>query len=209
MSAPAVAAEGKPYPLGAAVSAVVSQVLVASGAHVTAGQPLVKLDCRPREAEIQMRTAELAAAEAAFQRTKNGARPDEIAIGEARVGLAQARAEEAADANARGKALTEGVTITRAQLLEQRREARMTAAQLNDAQKQLALLRAGSRQEDIDEYQALRDAAAGRLAEAKAKLDQCTVVAPAAGVVEILATPGQFFSKYAPAPVATLTPDGK
>ncbi len=203
------AAQNKPYPLGVAVSAVVAQLLVADHAHVAAGQPLIKMDCRPTEAEIQLRTAELAAAEAAFQRAKNGSRPEEIAIGEARAGLAQARSEEAADTYARGKALTEGVTITRAQLLEERRDARMATAQLNDSQKQLALLRAGSRQEDVDESRALRDAAAGRLAVARANLDQCTVVAPAAGVVEILATPGQLFSQYAPAPLATLTPDGK
>jgi HlyD family secretion protein len=208
-TAPALAADTKPYPLGAAVSALVARILVADGAHVAAGQALVKLDCRPLEAEVGEDTAELAASEAAFQRTKNGPRPDEIAIGEANVGLAQARSDEAADAYNRAKALTEGVTITRAQLLEARRGARMSAAQLNDAEKRLALLHAGSRQEDIDEAHARRDAAQGKLAVVKARLDQCTIVAPVAGTVAILATPGEFVSEYAPTPLARLTPDAK
>ena len=207
--APAVAAGSKPYPLGVAVSGVVAKVLVADGAHVDTGAPILKIDCRPLEAQIQMNTADLAAAEANYQRVKNGSRLDEIAIGEANVGVAQAKMEEAADAYARLRALTEGVSVTRAQLLADRRDARVTAAQLNDAQKRLALLKAGNRQEDIDEALAERDSAAAQVALDKAKLDQCTVVAPVAGTVEILATPGQYVSEYVPATLARLTPESK
>jgi multidrug resistance efflux pump len=205
---PAGAAE-KPYPLGVAASGVVAKVLVGNGEHVKAGQALVELDCRPLEADVRVKTAALAAAEAVDRRVRNGPRPDEIAIGEANVGVAQARAEEAADAYARLRALTEGVSVTHAQLLEGRREARVTAAQLNDAQKRLALLRAGSRQEDIDEADARRNAAAADLALAKARVQQCTVVAPEAGVVTVLVTPGQFVSEYAPTALATLAPEPK
>jgi HlyD family secretion protein len=199
----------KSYPLGVAVSGLVAKILVADGAHVDAGAPLLTMDCRPLEEETKMRIADLAAAEANYQRVKHGPRPDEIAIGEAVVGVAQARAEEADDAYARYKAMTEGVSITRAQLLQGRRDARVAEAQLNDAQKKLALLHAGSRQEDIDEALARRDSAADQVALDKAKLDQCTVVAPVAGTVEILATPGQFVSEYAPATLARVTPDAR
>jgi multidrug resistance efflux pump len=208
-AAPAFAADAKVYSLGVAVSGLVAQILVADGAHVDAGAPILKLDCRPREQDIQARAADLASADAVYRRVKNGPRPDEIAIGVANVGVAQARAEEAADAYARLRGLTEGVSVTRAQLLQDRRDARVTAAQLNDAEKRLALLQAGSRQEDIDEAQANRDSAAADLAYAKAKFDQCTVVAPVAGTVEILATPGQFVSRFAPATLAKLTPEAK
>jgi multidrug resistance efflux pump len=203
------AAEDQPYPLGVAASGVVARVLVADGARVAAGQRLVELDCRPLEADIKVKTAALAATEAAYTRAKNGPRPDEIAIGEANVGVAQARSEEAADALARAHALTEGVTVTRAQILQVRRDARVSAAQLNDAQKRLALLHAGSRQEDIDEAKARRDEAAADRDLAKAKLDQCVVVAPVAGTAEVLVSPGQFVSEYAPAPLVRLTPDAK
>jgi multidrug resistance efflux pump len=203
------AAADASYPLGVAVSGVVARVLVADGAHVAAGQRLVELDCRPLEAEIKVRSAALAAAEAANARVKNGPRAEEVAIGAANVAVTQARAEEAADAFARARALTEGVTITRAQLLETRRDSRVSAAQLNDAQKRLDLLHAGSRHEDIDEAQARRDEAQAELDLAKARLEQCAVVAPVAGTAQILVSPGQFVSEYAPAPLVKLTPDAK
>jgi HlyD family secretion protein len=209
VATPALAAGSRPYPLGVAVSGLVAKVLIADGAHVEAGTPLLEMDCRPLEEQIKMHTADLAAAEANYQRVKNGPRLDEIAIGEANVGVAQARAEEAADAYGRLRAMTEGVSVTRAQLLAGRRDDRVAAAQLNDAQKRLALLHAGSRQEDIDEALAKRDSAAEQVALDKAKFAQCTVVAPVAGTVEILATPGQFISEYAPATLARVTPDSK
>ena len=127
------AGAAKPLPLGIAVRGLVGSLLVVDGAHVNAGQAILEMDCRPLEQEIKVRAADLNAAEAANERVKNGPRPDEIAIGEANVGVAQARAEEAAATYDRLKALTEGVSVTRAQLLEGRRDARISAAQLNDA----------------------------------------------------------------------------
>ena len=206
---PASAADMKTYPLGVAVSGLVAKILVADGAHVAAGAPILTIDCRPLEADLVVKTAEAAAAEAAYTKVKNGPRSDEIAIAEANVGVAQARAEEAGDAYARLKSLTEGVAVTKAQVLQDRRDARVTAAQLNDSQKRLALLHAGSRQEDIDEAAARRDAAAAQVALDQAKLDQCTLRAPVAGVVELIATPGAFVSEYAPATLAKLTPEGR
>ena len=88
-----LAAAADAYPLGVAASGVVARVLVADGAHVTAGQRLVELDCRPIEAEIKMRSATLAATEAASARVRNGPRPEEVADGAANVAVAQARAE--------------------------------------------------------------------------------------------------------------------
>jgi HlyD family secretion protein len=197
---------GKPLLLGVAVSGVVAKLLVPDGAHVDAGQVLLQIDCRPLEAEIKMRGADRDAAEAAYERARNGSRPDEVAIGEANVGVARARAEESADAYARLKALTEGVSVTRAQLLEGRRDARITSAQLEDSLKRLALLQTGSRQEDIAEALAKRDAAAAALDEARARLDQCSVRAPVAGTARFDVTLGQFVSVAVPATLVRLTP---
>jgi len=198
---------GPPLSLGVAVSGLVGKILVADGAHVTAGQTILEIDCRPLEADVKVRAANAAAAKAAYERAKNGSRPDEITIGEANVGVAQARSEEATDAYARLKALTEGVSVTRAQLLEGRREARVTAAQLDDAKKRLALLVAGSRQEDIAEALARHDAAAALLEEGQARLDQCSLKAPVAGVVQVVANVGQFVSTAVPATLARLAPE--
>jgi HlyD family secretion protein len=198
---------GKVLTLGVAASGVVQKIPVADGAHVDAGQLLLQIDCRPLEEEIKLRAAERDAAQAAFERARNGTRLDEIAIGEANVGVATARAEEAEAAYGRLTALTEGVTVTRAQVLQDQRDARVTAAQLEDARKRLALLKAGSRPEDIAEALAKRDAAAAGLATAEARLDQCSVRAPVAGIVQVTATLGQFVSTSVPDVLLRLTAD--
>lgn len=193
--------------LGVAMSGIVRSIPVRDGAHVEAGAILVQLDCRPLEKEIGFRAASLAAAEAAFERIRNGPRPEEIAIGEAGVGVAQARAEEARAALERASAMPIDVAITRAQLLLVERDARIADAQLLDARKKLALLRAGSRAEDIAEAQARRDAAAAFLEEGKAELDECSVRAPAPGTVHVVATLGEFVSVSVPTPLVQLTTD--
>jgi HlyD family secretion protein len=197
----------KTLTLGVAVSGVIGRIAIADGAHVDAGQVILEIDCRPLQAELEVRQGDAAAAEAAYERERNGSRPDEIAVGRANVGVAQARAEEAADAYARAKALTEGVSVTRAQLLETRRDARISAAQLEDSRKRLDLLVAGFREEDIAEALGERDAAAADVKVVKAWLDQCSLKAPVAGTVQLAATLGQFVSQYAPATLARLTPD--
>ncbi len=209
-ASPPLTRESKPANvllLGAAATGVIGRILVPEGGHVEAGQIILQIDCRPLEAEIEVRESNLKAAEAAFERARNGSRVEDIAIGEANVGVALARAEEARDAFGRATALTEGLTITHAQVLQVQRDARVTAAQLEDAKKRLALLKAGFRQEDIDEAHAKRDEANASFAEAKAQLEQCSVHAPVAGLVHMTATLGQLVSTYAPATLVQLTED--
>lgn len=201
------AAKSRAVAVGVAHKGIVQSILVENGAHVEKGQAIAELDCRPLQKDIDFRAASLAAAEAAFERVRNGPRPEEIAIGKAAVGVAQARAEEARAALGRADALQVNVTITQAQLLMVQRDSRIADAQFVDADKKLALLLAGSRAEDVAEAKARRDAAAALLDEGKAELDQCTIRAPAAGAIQLLATVGQFFSVYAPAPLAQITPD--
>jgi HlyD family secretion protein len=106
------------------------------------------------------------------------------------------------------QALHEGVSVTTARILETLRDARVSAAQLGEAEAKLALLRAGSREEDIREAQSRRDMAAGQLEETRARLEQCSVRAPVDGVVvDVLASPGEFMSLAVPAPLLQLVQD--
>ena len=193
--------------LGAGHSGIVQSILVQDGAHVEAGQVLLQLDCHSLQKEIDFRAASLAEAEAVLMRVRNGPRPEEIAIGEAAVGVAAARSQQARDALERASALQIGVSITRAELFVVQRDSSIADAQLVDAQKKLDLLNAGSRAEDIAVAQAKRDAAAAFLDEGKADFDQCAVRAPASGTVQVLATLGQFVSVYSPTPLMQLTTD--
>jgi multidrug efflux pump subunit AcrA (membrane-fusion protein) len=195
--------------LGVAHSGIVQTINVADGDHVEAGHILMALDCAPLIKDIDVRTASLQAAEANYERVLNGPRPEEIAIGEAGVGVAVARAEEARAALDRANAMQICVSITLAQRLVVERDSRVADAVLMDARKRLALLQAGSRAEDVDEAKAKRDQAAAFLEEGRAEFDQCTVRAPAAGTVKVLVTLGQYVSTFAPTTLVQLKPDAK
>jgi HlyD family secretion protein len=201
---------GPPLSIGVAATGIVSDIAVQAGSRVQAGQLLLQLACSPQEADVQTRQAQLAAAQATFDKFRNGPRPDEIAVGEAVVNFSQARAEEAEKTLERTLALQEGVTVTAAHVLEVKRDARIAAAQLTEARAQLDLLRAGSREEDIRQAKSLRDAAAAELDESRAKLAQCSVRAPVSGVVlDIPANRGQFLSVAVPQPLLHIVPDGQ
>src|SRR5215467_11934683 len=200
---------GGPMAIGSAATGTVKEVLVHEGSRVRAREPLVIVDCGPTEAEVQARSAQLSAAEAVLDRVRNGPRPGEIAVAEAAVGYSKARAEEAQKTFERTQSLREGVSVSVARVLETQRDARITAAQLAEAQARLALLREGSREEDVREAQARRNNAAAELEIARARLEQCSVRAPVDGVVaEVLVNPGQFLSLAVPATLLRIIADG-
>ena len=209
-AAPGRVEGGPPMSIGVAASGIVSEILVQEGSRVKAGQLLVKLDCAQQAADTRVREAQVAAAQATYDKFRNGPRPDEIAVGEAVVNFSKARADEAEKALQRTLALQEGVTVTTAHILEVKRDARIAEAQLAEARAQLSLLRAGSREEDIRQAKALRDGAAAELEVSRARLDQCSVKAPADGVVlDVLVTAGQFLSQSVPQPLLHILRDGQ
>jgi multidrug resistance efflux pump len=194
--------------LGTSVTGTIAELLVGPGSRVAEGQHLVKVECGPIERELDARKSDLDAAEATFLRTLHGPRVEEIAIGVANVNLADARLREAQRSLDRIHALHEGFTVTRVQIDQAERDARMAAALLDEVRAKLALLHAGSREEDITESRSRRDAARRRLEETTALLGRCSVDAPSAGIV--LATnvsPGQLVSTMAPVTLLTMVDD--
>jgi HlyD family secretion protein len=196
--------------LGTAATGTIAQLFVRAGDHVEAGRHLLQVDCRNIEAEKAARESDLAASEAVFARVIHGSRPEEVAIGEANVNLAEARLHEAQKEFDRAQALHEGVTVTRVQIDQAERDARMASAMLAEVRAKLVLLKVGSREEDIADAQARRDAAKSRLEEAKARLAYCTVDAPTDGVIlSTRISPGQMVSSMAPTVLLTMVDDSK
>jgi multidrug resistance efflux pump len=194
--------------LGTSATGTIAELLVNAGAHVRAGQHLVRVECANVERELEARKSDLAAAEAAFSRTLHGPRPEEISIGIANVNLADARLQEAEKALQRTQLLREGFTVTRVQIDQAQRDARMAAALLDEVRAKLALLKAGSREEDVTESRSRRDAAKGRVEEAAARLGYCSVDAPIGGMVlSTNVSPGQFVSSTVPVTLLTMVDD--
>jgi HlyD family secretion protein len=196
--------------LGTSATGTIAQLLVKPGDHVSAGQHLVRVECGNIEREVEARKSDLAAAEAVFERVLHGPRPEEIGIGVANVNLADARLVEAQKTLQRTQQLHEGFTVTRVQIDVAERDARIAAAQLEEMRSRLALLHAGSREEDIMEARARRDAAKSRVDEATTRLGYCSVDAPINGVVlSTSINAGQFVSATVPVTLLTMVDDSK
>jgi multidrug resistance efflux pump len=201
---------GEILSLGASTTGTISQLLVKAGDHVQAGQTLLQVDCRDLESEISARQSDLATAEAVFARVTHGSRPEEIAIGEANVNLAVARLNEAQKAFDRFQSLREGFTVTRVQIDQAERDARMASAMLEEVRAKLVLWKVGSREEDIAEARSRRDATKARLDAAAARFTYCTVTAPISGVIlSTRVSPGQLISLMAPTILITMVDDSK
>ena len=196
--------------LGTSATGTIAELLVKAGDRVQAGQHLLRVECRNIEREIEARESDLAASEAVFARVTHGSRPEEIAIGVANVNLAEARLHEAEKQFQRAQTLHEGVTVTRVQIDQAERDARIAAAQLDEVRAKLVLLQVGSREEDITETRSRRDAAKKRLEEAVTRLGYCTVDAPINGVIlSTRVSPGQMVSSMAPVTLMTMVDDSK
>jgi multidrug resistance efflux pump len=196
--------------LGTSATGTIAELLVDAGAHVQAGQRLVRVECRNIERELEARRSDLAAAEAALSRTVHGPRPEEISIGIANVNLADARLQEAEKSLQRTQQLHEGFTVTRVQIDLAQRDARMAAALLDEVRAKLALLKAGSREEDIAEARSRRDAAGERVEEAAVRLGYCSIDAPTGGIILTTnVSPGQLVSAMAPVTLLTMVDDSR
>jgi multidrug resistance efflux pump len=196
--------------LGTFATGTIAEVLITVGDRVKAGQHLVRVECSNIEHELQARQSDLAAAEAAFLRVLHGPRPEEISIGAANVNLADARSQEADKSLQRTQQLHEGFTVTRVQIDQAERDARIAAALLDEVRAKLALLKAGSREEDTSEARSRRDATKERMDEAAARMSYCAINAPIDGIVlGTNVTPGQLVSSTVPVTLLTMVDDSK
>src|SRR3984957_14985799 len=194
--------------LGTSATGTIAALQVKAGDRVEPGQQLVRVECGNVERDLEARKADLAAAEAFDLRTLHGPRPEEISVGAPNVNLAEARLQEAEKALQRTQLLREGFTVTRVQIDQALRDARMDAALLDEVRAKLALLKAGSREEDVTESRSRRDAAKGRVEEAAARLGYCSVDAPIGGIVlSTNVSPGQFVSSAVPFILLTMVDD--
>jgi multidrug resistance efflux pump len=201
---------GEVLSLGTSATGTIAEMPVSAGDRVKAGQRLVQVECGAVERDLEARKSDLAAAEAAYLRTQHGPRPEEISVGIANVNLADARLHEAQKAFDRVHSLHEGVSVTRVQIDQAERDAHMAAALLDEMRAKLHLLQAGSREEDISETRARRDAAKARVDEAAARLSYCLVDAPINGIIlSTHVTPGQLVSTMAPVTLLTMMDDSK
>ena len=184
-----VAAEGLVEPasenisLSCPVSGLVTKLYVKVGDHIRAEQPLFSLDDRDLVADLGVKRAALAAAHAQLAKLQQAPRSEEVPPAEAKVAEAKA---QLADAEVQVR-LIESVTDRRAVRQEdvERRRLNYQAAQarLEEVEKDLALIQAGTWSADLAIAQANVDQAAAAVRQDEINIDRLTMRAPVDGIV--------------------------
>jgi multidrug resistance efflux pump len=191
--------------LGSSASGVIEEILVKQGDHVTKGQLLARIECNDIISEISQHIADDAAATSVYERLKNGSRPEDIAVAEADLALAQARRTEAEAAYQRTSALLKSGTSSVALALTTERDSRMATAQVLAAQNRLTLLKLGPRVEDIAEAKAREESSKRSIEVSKARLAKCEIHSPVNGIVlHKYVSVGELVSVYNPQPLLSL-----
>ena len=142
--------ESENVQISCAVSGLVTGLYVKAGDRVSKGQRLFSLDDRELTADLGVKKAAVAGAEARLMKLEDEPRPEEIPTAEAKVTEAAALL---ADARVQVR-LIESVTDRRAvkeEDVERRRlNYQAAAARLEQAKNDLALLKAGAWKPDVD-----------------------------------------------------------
>lgn len=192
--------------IGASINGIVERVEVQQGDRVTSGQTVIRIVCRDLRARLALKVSEREATAAYYRKLANGARKEEREIAQHELSLSEARLAEARARFTRSATLTQTNSVSVSVRDVDDRDAHMAAALRDVARSRVALLLAGTREEELEEARA-RDAAAGRAAEeAKAELEKCDVKSPVTGIVlRKNVSEGELISIYYPRPLMVVS----
>ncbi|HEX9106753.1 MAG TPA: efflux RND transporter periplasmic adaptor subunit [Longimicrobiales bacterium] len=171
--------------LGFQVGGRVQDVLYREGDLVPAGAVVARLDAAEATARRDQAQAALSAARALLEQLERGARPEELEQARAAASAARDRLDDIQRSLARTKNLYEGGAASREQYDQATTAAQVAAAQNDQAQQALQLVRAGPRREQIEAQRAVVRQAEAAVSQAQAVLDNMVIKAPFAGVVTV------------------------
>lgn len=188
--------------LVAAVDGVVAQVYVARGVAVVRGQPLLRIACDPRGAEVVTREADAARAAASADTIDAGARLEEIAAARADVVAARSVARNQQQRLDQASALIGRGFVSKRELDARTNEHDAAGAALDAAAARLDRLRNGALNSERAERHAEAAMARGAVQTARAMAEQCILKSPIAGrVLQILRREGEFSGASAGTPL--------
>jgi HlyD family secretion protein len=169
------------------VSGRIARLDVDEGDRVKPGTELAQLDRVPFETDVTAATAQVAMAQAQFDKATRGFRSEEIAQAAAAVRQREADLANARVTDERLKGLFPQGAVTRQDMDNADARVRESDAQLASAREQLALVTRGSRIEDIQTQEANLASAKANLVKARTALEDATLMAPSGGVVSVRA----------------------
>ena len=188
-----VEAQTENIAVGANLPGVVTEVLVRVGDRVKPGQALFRLDDRQLRAERKIRLATLASARAQLDRLKRQPRPEELPAAEARVREARANLADQEDQLSRSRQLIARGAIGTEEMVRRQQAAQAARAQLNRAEAELNLLKAGAWAPDLEVARAAVEQARAQLEQTETELERLQVQALVPGeVLQVNVRPGEY-----------------
>jgi len=188
-SAQTVAAVGLVEPgteniaLSCAVSGLVTSLYVKAGDRVRPGQKLFAVDGRDLEAELVARRAALESAKAQVAKLEAEPRPEELPPAEAKVAEAEAERDDAEVQVKLIESVADMRAVKKEDVLRRRLAFQAAQARLVQAEKDLALLKAGTWAPDLAIARAQVAQAEAVVRQDEVALDRLTTRAPMDGVI--------------------------
>lgn len=199
--------EGEYVRLGPIDTARIETVSVRRGERVAPGALLAELQADDARNAVAESEARLVQAQAQLANLLSGKRPEEIAVIEATAVSAKAQEREAERALERRQDLFRRGVSTQADLDQAQTARDVAAANVRQSAANLAVARLAAREEEIKAAQNQVAQAQAALDQAKWRLGQRKLTAPAAGIVtDLIRHPGELAGPAAPA--LTILPDG-
>ncbi len=183
-----------------------ARVLVQEGDRVEAGQLLAEIDTEQLRHAVAEAQARVAAQRQVVAELEAGSRPEEIRKAEADVAAARADVANATRSHERLKSLAEKNFVSQQQADDARFALDAAQARLKAVGETLRLLVVGPREEDKAAARATLSALEASLALARRRLEEGSLHAPSAGVVENrILEPGDMASPQKPVLTLALT----
>lgn len=180
-------------PIGAPVPGVVTEVFVKIGQKVKKGEPLFQIDDRELKAEMKVREAALYASKVQLHRLEAAPRPEDIPPAEAAVAEASARLADAEAAWTRSERLFSRQMVPAGDYDKDRYNYLAAKAALEKSEADLAKIKAGTWQEDLEIARSAVLEAESQVERVRINLDRLTVRALTDGeVLQVNVRPGQF-----------------
>ncbi len=200
--------EGEPLYLAAPVAGTVKAMYVVRGQDVAAGAGLFVVDPAQPLAQREQAAAQVAEAQAQAVDARQGQRPLELAVLDANIAAAEAKARDAEAALRRTSALADKGFESKAALDDARANAQNADAVVRAARRQRDVATLGQRSEQVRAADARVNQAAAGLQGAAARLaDNAPHAAEPARVEDVFFQQGE----WAPAnqPILSLLPDSR
>ncbi|WP_434355216.1 HlyD family efflux transporter periplasmic adaptor subunit [Parasalinivibrio latis] len=159
---------------------------VKEGQEVKKGQGIGRLDGTLAASELNRTKAALVGAKARLAELESGPRKEDIAVAVARVVGAEATLEDAVKHFTRTQSLVKRGVQGKAELDSARALRDNSEARLEEARQQLALLKAGTRAEQIEQAKMSVEEAQSKVEAAQHKYDDTLLTAPANGWIDSL-----------------------